>query len=102
MASRGGQPGNDNSTRNRPWSAAIHRACLIVDPKKKRRKMDLLAEKLIDAAMKGDVSALKELGDRVEGRPKQQLELSGDSDNPIRHRIERIIIDPAEFSSEET
>lgn len=100
MASRGGQPGNDNGSKGRPWSEAIHRACLIVDPKKKRRKMDLLADKLIAAAMEGDVSALKELGDRIEGKCKQQIELSGDVDNPVRV-IEMRIVDPHSADPEE-
>jgi hypothetical protein len=36
-----------------------------------------IAESLIDRAISGDLMAFKELADRLDGKPKQQLEHSG-------------------------
>lgn len=61
--------GNKNATKSKPWSDAINRALLAEDGKKLRA----LADKLIDKALEGDVSALKEVGDRLEGKPAQAI-----------------------------
>ena len=66
--------GNKNATKNRPWAEAINRALLAEDGKKLR----LLADKIIDKALKGDVSALKEVGDRMDGKAAQALEHTGE------------------------
>jgi hypothetical protein len=66
----GGAPeGNKNATKNRPWAEAINRALLAEDGKKLRA----LADKIIDKALEGDVSALKEIGDRVDGKAAQAI-----------------------------
>lgn len=81
--------GNKNASKNRPWAEAINRALLAEDGKKLRA----LAEKLIGLALEGDVAALREIGDRVDGRPAQVLQ--GDPDNPLGFEIvERRIVDP--------
>ncbi len=36
-----------------------------------------LARKLVDRALDGDIPALKEIGDRLDGKPTQSLGLSG-------------------------
>lgn len=65
--------GNKNAVKNRPWADAINRALLAEDGKKLRA----LADRLIDKAIEGDVTALKEVGDRVDGKPAQQLNIAG-------------------------
>lgn len=70
----GAPEGNKNATKNRPWAEAINRALLSEDGKKLRA----LADKIIDKALEGDVQALKEVGDRMDGKPAQALEHSGD------------------------
>ena len=72
--------GNKNATKNRPWAEAINRVLLAEDGK----KMRALAEKLVDAALAGDVPALKEVGDRVDGKALNALEISGNPDEPLR------------------
>ena len=45
-------------------------------------------------ALEGDMAAMKELFDRLDGKPAQQVQLSGDPDAPLRHRVEQVIVDP--------
>lgn len=88
MAQRGGQPGNNNANRGKPWRAAIDRAIAQGDADRLRR----IAEKLLDLAAAGDIQAIKELGDRLDGKAVQAV--IGDPEQPLVHRIERVIIDP--------
>ena len=48
----------------------------------KIKALHLLARKLVDRAMEGDVAALREIGDRLDGRPSQELTLQREA-NPF-------------------
>ncbi len=91
MAERGAPLGNDNATKNRLWADTLRRALLAEDGKTLRR----LAERLIERAADGDVPALKEIGDRIDGKSKQQIEASGPDGGPLQiSQITRTIVDP--------
>jgi hypothetical protein len=63
--------GNTNSSKNnRLWADTLKRALLQADGNKIRA----IAEALIEKAAAGDVSAIKELGDRVDGKSTQQID----------------------------
>lgn len=85
MATSGGQPGNQNAAKKQ-WQAAINRA-LEKRASSRIEALDALAEKLLMLAEQGDLGALRELGDRIEGRPKQQVEMSGDAENPLQAKV---------------
>lgn len=82
MAERGGQPGNQNGVKNRPFVDAIRLALMANDGQKLRA----IAVKLTTMAAKGDIAAIREVMDRIDGKPKQQVEMSGPNggDIPIR------------------
>jgi|APGre2960657404_1045060.scaffolds.fasta_scaffold00239_20 hypothetical protein len=63
----GPKPGSANAARPRIWSDAVRRAVL------QGKKLDKLAERLIAAAEGGDMQALKEIGDRIEGKVTQTV-----------------------------
>lgn len=84
MAARGGQPGNDNATKGKPWAAALIRAA-AQDPNKLRR----IAEKVMEMAEQGDIAAIREIGDRLDGKPKQATEVSGEGGGPLTVQIMR-------------
>jgi phosphoribosylformylglycinamidine (FGAM) synthase-like enzyme len=70
----GGQPGNTNSSKNnRLWANTIRRAVVQDDANRLRR----IAEALLDKAADGDISAIKELGDRLDGKSVSTTELTG-------------------------
>lgn len=89
MAESGGQPGNKNATKNKVWIAALNRAVVQDDGKKLRAA----AEKLLDLAVEGDVGALRELGDRLDGKVAQAI--TGADGGAIQiEKIKRVIVDP--------
>lgn len=67
---KGGQPGNKNATKNRPFAEAINRAIKQDNGKRLRA----IAESLLTKAAEGDISAIKEFADRVDGKVIQQIE----------------------------
>lgn len=75
--------GNQNAAKAKVWRAAIEAALerrtqSRVDGKK---EIDALAEKLLDLVSAGDLPALKEFGDRMDGKPAQAV-IGGDDDDP--------------------
>jgi hypothetical protein len=57
-----------------------------------KTKLRAVADALVDKAMNGDVQAIKEVADRLDGKVPQGI--SGDDENPLTmvHRIERHIV----------
>lgn len=90
-----GQSGNPNGQpkRTKLWREAINRAI-------KRREQDdplaleKLADKLLAKVDEGDVAAIREFGDRIDGKVPQAI--IGDDDSPPVQvsTIERVIIRP--------
>ena len=81
----GGAPiGNQNARKGRLFEQAFIRAI-------KQRDLDAgdgetlrkIAEKMLDMALVGDVSAFRESRDTIDGKPMQALEHSGPSGEPI-------------------
>jgi hypothetical protein len=83
--SKGGAPfGNQNALRGRIWTQAIERALARRKAKSDQIKaIDELADKLLDTCASGDLPALKELGDRLEGKAIQSSEISGPGGGPV-------------------
>lgn len=47
------------------------------------RGLNVVAEKFIKAAAKGEAWALKDLGDRMDGKPAQAIDLNGELSIPV-------------------
>jgi molecular chaperone GrpE (heat shock protein) len=78
--------GNQNAARAKVWRAAINRA---LDRRTASRvdgikEIDALAEQLLTLVSQGDITAIKEFGDRMDGKPAQAIVGGDDEDNPIR------------------
>lgn len=89
----GAPEGNTNSSKNnRLWGDTIRRAIAQSDPEKLRR----IADALLAKAEEGDLGAIKELGDRLDGKAAQSVALTGAEGGPVLfRRIENVIVDPA-------
>jgi hypothetical protein len=86
MAERGAPQGNQNAAKAKVWSAAILRALDRRKPADERIKaIDELADKLLDECYSGDLAALQELGNRLEGKPAQAIDVSGEME--LHHRL---------------
>jgi hypothetical protein len=89
MTFQPGQSGNPNGPpkATRIWKEAILRAV-------KRREdkdplaLEKLADKLIRKVEEGDVGAIKEFGDRVDGKVPQAVIGGGDDQPAIAHKHE--------------
>ena len=75
--------GNQNAAKGKQWAAAIERALSNRSRAEGKVMLDEVANKLIDLCMEGDLSAIKELGDRLDGKAKQQIEASGEGGGAI-------------------
>ena len=62
--------GNQNAAKAKVWTAAVQRALERRKPLNERiAAIDELADKLLSLCYKGDLAALQELGNRLEGKP---------------------------------
>jgi len=75
--------GNNYAGKSKQWTMAIERA-LEQRSKTRAQAMDELAAKLLSLCDEGDLSALRELGDRLEGKPSQQIDLGNANNEPFK------------------
>ena len=52
-----------------------------------RTKLFVLADKLVDLACEGDVQAMKEVADRIDGKAAQPIEHSGQVETSTTHYV---------------
>lgn len=74
-ATRGAPKSNNNAGKNKPWTDALKRALL----RNEGKDLEAIAQKVIEMAKDGDIQAIREVGDRVEGKAVQSLEAKVDA-----------------------
>lgn len=74
MSSVGAPEGNQNAKKGKAWELAIKRALARKAKDSFDRGLDRVADKLVAAAIKGDTWAIKEVGDRIDGKAVQGVE----------------------------
>lgn len=82
------------------WRDAIMRAVRRLDgdeaPRdaKPEQRLERLADMLVSKGLGGEVPALREIGDRLDGKPAQAI--TGEIENPLNiiHEIRRTIVRP--------
>jgi hypothetical protein len=84
--------GNRNGAKEKPWLAALNRALAKRSLASQKEALDDLADKLLDSCADGNLSALQELGNRLDGKPAQSVTVAGDPEAPLVHKIERSIV----------
>jgi hypothetical protein len=70
-------PGNKNASRGYEWREAVTRAIY------RGKSLDKLADVLVTKALEGDMVAIREIGDRLDGKPKQQVDVTVQDAQPI-------------------
>ena len=76
------------------FKGSLIRAINRRDSGKDPQALEKIADKLLDQAMKGEISAIKELADRLDGKPAQAIVGGDDDDNPlvITHTLDADLI----------
>ena len=91
MAKLGAQFGNTNAANGSQFRDALHQALVRYKNNsiKKKTVLSHIAKLLIDKALKGEMPAIKEIADRLDGKPTQAI--TGPSGEPIT-LVERVIV----------
>ena len=76
----GGQPGNQNARKGKLFYDALRLALVQED----RKKLRNITTKLVEAAEKGEPWAVKEIMDRMDGKPVNTTELTGAEGSEIK------------------
>jgi hypothetical protein len=93
MADVGAQPGNQNAKKSRLFEQALIRAIKQRDLKEgDGETLRKIVEALLDKAIAGDLNAIKESRDTLDGKPPQQVQLQGDEENPLVTKIVREVV----------
>ena len=77
------KPGNTVSAEGRRWRQAINKAVSREVGSKRNRIMalDKLADTLVDAGLAGDIKAIKEIGNRLDGMAHQSVSVDNQGNN---------------------
>lgn len=88
----GGAPiGNQNAVKGKRWQAAIDRALAKRSKASGIEELDRLAEKFLDAVEAGSsphVPGFNALGDRLDGKPAQQIDIGNAGGEPFVVKFE--------------
>jgi len=68
--------GSNNFAKNKPWADAIARALARKAKGDKFDGINLVADQLVNAALNGDQWAIKEIGDRTDGKAAQSVAIT--------------------------
>jgi len=85
---KGAQEGNNNAHKGKPWANALNRALAQYENPEVRSGDALrkIANKVIEQALEGNPIAMKEIGDRMDGKAHQSI--GGVVGEPIVVRID--------------
>jgi hypothetical protein len=67
---------NDNAAKGAKFNGALRRA-LAKKRDDERASLDLIAERLVDKAIDGNMESIKEVADRLDGKVKASVEIEG-------------------------
>ena len=83
----GAQPGNNNAGKSKPWRDALDKAIkqYVSKPDKIERGQALfkIATKVVEDALRGNVQAIQEIGNRLDGKPHQSMDIGLHDDKPL-------------------
>ena len=92
--------GNNNASRARMWREALRKA-LARKEGSIEKGLIVVADNVVKAAMDGEMWAIKEIGDRLDGKPAQQQIITGDEEGgPIKTKSEIVFV-PAKLDEKD-
>lgn len=79
-----GQVTNPNGRPPKEWTmSAMYKQAAEEAAESGEPKYKIVARKLLELAQNGDMTAIKELGNRLDGMPQQSVLLTGDENKPL-------------------
>ena len=87
--SRGGQPGNNNASKNKPFLDAMRRA-LAQNP----QKIGKIVDKVLEQAEAGEAWAVKEVADRLDGKAIAIQEIQGPNGSELKTGVVITFVEP--------
>ena len=72
MAQRGAQKGNKNAAKGRTLSKMLQKRL------EERAEQEALMDTLLNRALEGDMVAIKEVFDRIDGKAQQSIDMQAD------------------------
>lgn len=92
MVFQPGQSGNPGGSRKeKPFREALMLAIKEADAD--RTRLRRVAESLVKAAIDGEVPAIREIADRLDGKvPQQQIHTGDEDGGPVEYKVTRIEI----------
>jgi len=79
-----GQSGNPKGRPPKDWTmTSLIREALEESNETKVPRNKIIARKLAELAEKGDMQAIKEINNRLDGMPSQSVVLTGDENKPL-------------------
>lgn len=94
--------GNHNSgpKKEKPFRDALNME--IAAAGEDRRILRVIARHLLKNAADGDLPSIKEVADRLDGKPAQESVLSGDAENPLEvHQTIELVDGSSDSSTQE-
>ena len=89
---KGGAPeGNDNAKKGKMFYDQLRKVLVQND----QLKLRMVSEKLVDAAIEGEPWAVKEIMDRMDGKPVAIQELSGPDGSQLKTGFTLVFEEPA-------
>ena len=85
MALRGGQPGNTNGANGLPWQKALERALAHAKGSKDDGLFEI-AQLVVADALAGKQEAWQEIGNRMDGKPRQTADVALTGDVNVTRR----------------
>lgn len=87
---------NNGGKKDKLWRDALMVAIKRTDSEG-RVMLAKIAQKVVEAAVEGDMSAIKEIGDRIDGKAPQSLDVTTRHEQPVTEwtdaDLERVIAD---------
>ena len=83
--------GNNNAAKGREWANALERALKLYESKKRKisrgQALERIANTVIEEALDGGMWAVQEIGNRMDGKAAQSVELTGSIEHKHVHEL---------------
>ena len=91
MAGKGAPLGNQNASKGKRWAQALDKALKQFEDKKLKVKageaLDRIARNVVKEALLGDFWATAEIGNRLDGKAPQSVEVAGSIEHKHVHEL---------------